>query len=150
MSLAPRTMSRPPAEYLDIIARIGEANPVLWVPKFGTKEMIKHYTEAANFSLCALLSSDKESDERTFISFCEFMIRNKFDLTFINALDRLVGLVIQTPEELDTFKRGLAVSALLGAKSKEKEKVINHILNAFEQRPWLMMVRLFELVEIEK
>ena len=150
MSLPPRTMPRPPAEYLDIIARIGEANPTLWVPKFGTKDMVKHYIEAANFSICSVITSDKEIDQRLFLGFVDFMVRSKLDLIFNLSLDRLVGLVIQSPEELETFKRGLAVAAILNIKAKEREKAINMAIAAFEARPWLMMVRLFELFEIEK
>lgn len=135
---------RPKNEYIDILDRIRALNSNAWAPQFPNKETLQLLLDALKKhqinKILALEDTTSLADLRN------TLIANKISPLLINSLERLMGNVIQDPDEYTRFLKGLSLSACI----YDPRKGLDNAMKGYRDHPELVIARVLELVQVRR
>ncbi len=124
--------------YLDILETISKEQPA-WQPRF-QEDTLRILIEEQKKGTVNAMSKNQLA------TFIDGMILNKIDAPMRGALDKLLGLAVQSPEEFTILIAGLTLNGFAHGGKAQYEVMQETYL----EYPTLIVYRLMELVSITR
>lgn len=125
--------------YLEIMETVS-ANIGAWFPKMNRDTLAEYNKNVAHSTSINL----RIADETKTSTDLNWLLVNQVTPIFDTALDKLIGLCVQSPAELETLYAGLALNAM----AYNGEAGVKVVQTAYRQHPNLVIIRLLELVTV--
>lgn len=133
--------------YKDFINDLSTIDSNLWFPRVTQKESLKFLLETKrDISINKLIALRDNTIQNRRLASIELECTNReLDVAMAKSIDVIIGMILEDPKDLILFKEGLALNGECYAENGQK-KVVSY----YDQRPWIMILRILEMVEFKR